>query len=142
VDVNEQDVRERVQHYLTKHFRVGLERGGILSIDLESTRGFVSVHARDDRVVVKVEAVVAFDVPDSQEMLTHVARASGEYLFGHLALHADDDKPGHNTVLFSHALLGNYLDEEELVNAVIAVVLTANEIDDDFVSRFGGGTFH
>lgn len=136
------DVRDRVQHYLTKHFRVGLERGGGFSIDHESTRGFIFVRGKDERVIVSVEAVVAFNVPESPQMLAHVARESDSYLFGHLAIREDRDEPGHYMALFVHALLGNYLDEDELINAVVAVVGTANQIDDDFVAQFGGETFH
>lgn len=138
----EDEVRDRVQHYLTKRFRVGLERGGAFSIDHESTRGFIFVRARDDRVIVTVEAVVAFSVPESPRMLEHVAKESDAYLFGHLAIREDQDKPGLYLAVYTHALLGNYLDEEELINAVIAVVGTANRIDDDFVARFGGELFH
>lgn len=140
--VNEQDIRAKVQHYLSKNFRVGLEPSGMFSVDLETTRGFVTVFSRDDRVIVKVEAVVAFNVPESDAMLIHVGRSSGEYLFGHLALHANPDAPGTYMVLFSHALLGNFIDEDELINAVVAIVGTANKIDDDFVAKFGGETFH
>ena len=34
--------------------------------------------------------------------------------------------------------LGDYLDEEELHNAVGAVVTTADRLDDELQSRFGG----
>ena len=138
----EDEVRERVQHYLTKHFRVGLERGGGFSIDHESTRGFISVRGKDDRVIVTVEAVVAFNVPESPQLLEHVAKESDSYLFGHLAIREDRDEPGRYLAVFTHALLGNYLDEDELINAVIAVVGTANQIDDELVAQFGGETFH
>ena len=136
------DVRDRVQHYLTKHFRVGLERGGGFSVDHESTRGFIFVRGMDERVIVSVEAVVAFNVPESAHMLAHVAKKTDSYLFGHLAIREDRDKPGVYLALFKHSLLGNYLDEDELINAVIAVVGTANRIDDEFVASFGGETFH
>jgi alpha-glucuronidase len=138
----EDDVRDRVQHYLTKHFRVGLEKGGGFSVDHESTRGFVFVHGQGDRVVVQVEAVVAFNVPESREMLEHVATQSDAYLFGHLAIRPSRNKEQVYMALFVHSLLGDYLDEEELMNAVVAVVGTANRIDNDFVARFGGETFH
>ena len=88
----EDEVRDRVQHYLTKHFRVGLERGGGFSIDHESTRGFISVRGKDDRVIVTVEAVVAFNVPESPQMLEHVAKESDSYLFGHLAIREDQGR--------------------------------------------------
>lgn len=90
----EAEVQERVQHFLTKHYRVGLERGGGFSVDLESTRGFIFVHQSGDRVIVTVEAVVAFNVPESTEMLEHVAKESDGYLFGHLAIREDKDSPG------------------------------------------------
>ncbi len=39
---------------------------------------------------------------------------------------------------WTHTLLGDYLDEEELHNAVGAVVTTADRLDDELQSRFGG----
>jgi hypothetical protein len=113
----------------------------MLSIDYKTTRGFVSVHTQRKRILVKVDAVVGFDVPDSSKMLEYVGRTSGEYLFGHLAVLPDPESAGKNMVLFTYTLLANELDEEELTNAVAAVVATAEKLDNGFVKDFGGRTF-
>ena len=46
------------------------------------------------------------------------------------------------TVTFSHNLLGDYLDAEELMYAVGGVASSADELDDELVAKFGGRTFH
>ena len=40
--------------------------------------------------------------------------------------------------MFSHTLLGDYLDPEELRSAIGAVATTGNDLDDEVQDRFGG----
>lgn len=142
--MTEDDVKAKVQHILAKNFDVGLWGDRGFYVDRGSTRCFVSVNARggdDSRVIVRVTSPVAFEVPGSPALFEHVALNSDSWLFGHLGLDPDADVPGTYSVLFVHRLLGNYLDEEELTGTVAAVAVTADEIDDDFVARFGGKRF-
>ena len=41
-------------------------------------------------------------------------------------------------VAFDHTLLADYLDPEELVQAVVAVAVTADDVDDTVHDKFGG----
>lgn len=143
--MTEDDVKAKVQHILTKNFSVGLWGDRGYWVDRGSTRCFISVRARggdDPRVIVRITSPVAFEVPASPAMFEHVALNSDSWLFGHLGLEADADVPGTYSVLFVHSLLGNYLDEDELAGAVAAVAVTADDMDDEFVAKFGGKRFH
>ena len=142
--MSETDVKAKVQHILAKNFQVGLWGDRGYYVDRGSTRCFISVSSRggdDERVIVKLTSPVAFEVPGSPALFEYIALNSDSWVFGHLGLDADDDVPGTYSVLFVHRLLGNYLDEEELSGAVAAVAVTADEIDDDVVAKFGGRRF-
>ena len=140
------DVKAKVHQYLAKNFEVGLSDDLGFHVDYGSTRVFVSVAARgeeaDPPIVVRVSAPVAFGVPETPEMLAYVARHTDSWLFGHLGMAADAEAPETHRVFFVHRLLGNYMEEEELVATVVAVLYTADRIDDDFVAQFGGRRFH
>lgn len=142
--MTEDEVKAKVQHILTKHFDVGLWGDRGYYVDRGSTRCFIAVASRggdDKRVIIRITAPVAFEVPGSPALYEHVARNSDSWLFGHLAIEPDDDVPGTFSALFVHRLLGGFIDEDELAGAVVAVAMTADEIDDEFVAKFGGRRF-
>jgi hypothetical protein len=43
---------------------------------------------------------------------------------------------------YSHSLLGDYLDEEELGRAVGGMLFVADNLDDELEKQFGGSRFH
>ena len=138
------DVKARVQDILSRNFEVGLWGDRGFFVNHGSTRCFISVSGRgpeDPRVIVHVTSPIAFETPGSPALFEHVALNTDSWLFGHLSLEPDDDVPGTYGVLFVHRLLGNTLDEDELTGVVAAVAVTADDIDDDFVARFGGRRF-
>lgn len=128
----------KVQKYLTDAFNhVELDSGGGFGIRHESTRVFIRIRDFGDNAVVNVFAPVVLGAPRSDALAKEVA--TSHYIFGHLTIE-DDDEGGKN-VLFSHRLLGDFLDPEELEEAVRAIAITANDLDDDFAARFGGTVF-
>jgi hypothetical protein len=44
-------------------------------------------------------------------------------------------------ILLKYSILGDYLDPEELLNAVRAVILMANLLDEEITEEFGGTRF-
>jgi hypothetical protein len=108
----------------------------------DSARAFISCTSSDDSgfTVVNVEAPLLFDVPESGELFEFIALHADDYVFGHLSASRSDDRK--IVVVFSHALLGDYLDDEELVSVVTAVLGVGNELDDELQRRFGGSRFH
>ena len=72
-------------------------------------------------------------------MFEYVALHADDYIFGHLnAVRGDDGL----LICLSHALLGDYLDEDELVRAVGAMLATADRMDDELKTQFGGNKLY
>lgn len=135
------ETRRKVQHYLTKHGRVEIDEDGDFSFREGSTRVFIRVlDWGDNDTIVSVWAIVAGNVPATPALFEHVATTTDDYWLGHLSVDVQDDATA--LVIFSHRLLGNVLDEEELMHAAMAVATTADRLDDEIVGRFGGRTFH
>lgn len=107
----------------------------------ESARVFIScVKPEGQFGVVHIEAPLLFDVPESPELFEFIALHADDYVFGHLSASRSGD---HSLVIvFSHSLLGDYLDDDELIRAVTAVLGVGNELDDTLQRQFGGFRFH
>lgn len=134
-------VREKVQHFLTKHGRIEIDEDGDFSLRNQSARVFVRVvDWGDDETIVSVWAIAVVGATPSAELNEYIAYGTDGFIFGHLGLLKRDD--GKADILFSHRLLGDYLDEDELMNTVVAVASTTNGVDEELAARFGGQTFH
>ena len=135
------ETRDRVRYILTDLLgTVEVDRDGEFSFRHDSARIFVGVRPFDEGTVVEVRAYTNIGVPPSPELFEYVALNANAYVFGHLG--AFEDGEGEIVVIFSHRLLGDYLDPEELKVAVAAVASTADEVDDEIQERFGGRLFH
>jgi len=136
-------LRDRVQRYLTDAFgTVQVGQGGTFSLQAGSARVFVSCREwpDNDRRLVHLAAPVLQGCTASPELFEHIATRADDYLFGHLS--ADREQDGTINVWFTHTLLGDYLDPEELEYAVGGVGGTADQLDDELKARFGGRRFH
>lgn len=136
-------VKAKVQQLLVDRYNgVSLEKFGEFSLRHESARAFVRVFQpdADGEVFVKVVAPVLFGVTDGPDLWKHVAYHADDYFFGHLSLETDSD--GETSIFFTHLLLGDYLDAEELHWALGACLTTANNLDDELQAQFGGRRFH
>lgn len=134
--------RGKVQQYLTQNFNsVTVDKDGDFSLRNGSSRIFVRTWTRDevDWTVVNLEVPLLFDVKETPAVFEHVALHADDYIFGHLnAVRTDDGL----RICLSHGLLGDYLDEEELVRAVSSMLGIADDIDDELREQFGGHRFH
>lgn len=136
------ELRERVRQILTSELSgVVVDEAGDFSIQNESTAVFVRCEEQDfdngeSRTMINVLAPVVFGAPPSPQLFEYLALESNQYLFGHLVGLRNDD--GSISVFLEYRLLGDYLDAEELLNAVWAIALSANDLDDEVKSRFGG----
>jgi len=94
----------------------------------------------EDLSLVLVSVPLLFGVPASPELFRHVALHADDWYFGHLS--ATEQDGGQVKLWLSHALLGDYLDVEELKAAVAAVCRTADGLDDELKAKFGGVRYH
>lgn len=130
------EVKDRVQRMLVDLVgRVEVDSDGDFTFAFESTRVFVSVEEWiEDLSVVRVVSIPVWEVPGSPELFQFVATKS--FRFGSLFLFERED--GTFNVNFSHQLIGDTLDPEELNHAVKAVTFTADQLDDEIKGQFGG----
>jgi hypothetical protein len=134
--------RTKVQQYLTQNFsNVNIEADGNYSLRHGSTRIFVRIRTHDDGdwTWVTLEIPILLHVKETPEVFEYVALHSDDYIFGHLGAARTDEGL---IIWFSHALLGDYLDEEELGRAVAGMLSVADHMDNELQSQFGGDLFH
>ena len=145
-------VKDKVQRFAKEVFnQVLIDDDGDLVIPYESTRVFISVGQKDvsddvldfyneyqlSHISVEVWAPVIVDVKPSAALFEWVARDGQDYNYGGFrVLDYGDSK---NVQLqFRVALPGDTLDPGELKDALFAVALTADDMDDELKKRFGG----
>ena len=129
--------RAEVQRILIDMFeKIEITKDDEFTFPFGSTRIFVDVFdLGGGSSVVNVYAIATVDVPPSEDLFRFLALNADAALFGHLGA---ADREGVIDVLFSHRLLADSLDKEELERTVATVATTANEVDDVIVQRFGG----
>jgi hypothetical protein len=145
-------VKDKVQRYAKEVFnQVLLDDDGDIVIPYESTRVFISVSQKEvDKDVlefwnehqlshnfVEVWAPVIVDVKPSAELFEWVARDGQEYNYGGIRVINDGDSKIVQ-LIFRVSLPGDSLDPGELKDALFAVALTADELDEELKKRFGG----
>lgn len=130
------DVKARVQRILqSKDLLIEL-KGDDFWVPYGSTRCRIMVRPYGDgHAIVDVSALVVADVPVTTRLKEYLADKSSDFMFGNLELYKDGAK---GMIIFRHALLGDYLDEDELMFTVAAVAGTADDLDDEVRSTFGG----
>ena len=138
------ELKDKAQRYLAEVVPVEIDRDGDLVIRGESTAVFIRCAHLGDQSdeggpsVVRIFAPILQDVAPTPELFEFVATHSDDWIFGHLWVHLKD---GSATIQLAHRLLGDYLDAEEIRWATLAMLNTADKIDDELKSRFGGMRF-
>lgn len=136
-------VKERVRQILMqRHGEVTEDADGDFKRRTGSTTIFVSVRpwADYDQTIVEVWGFVGRNVPPSPDLFHFVATKTDTFMMGHLGV-ADNEDGTVNIGMF-HRLLGEDLDAEELMAALGGVSGSADELDDEITTRFGGVRFH
>lgn len=133
-------LKGKVQRMLTDEFgTIQVDKDGDFTLRHESARVFVRCLGWHDKTIVRVFSPFLHGIPASAELFKYAATES--WVFGHVSVN-EDPGSGELELSYSHTLLGDYLDAEELKTAVLAVIFTANEIDDELQAKYGGQRFH
>ena len=114
-------------------------------VSFTDTSTYLTIHVRewgtDDegqpRTVVVVTAPILWQVAPTPEVFEWVAREGGSRWFGHVEVH-ESGEDGLIDLIFSHTLLGDFLDQPELETAMWGLLTVANAWDDELQPRFGG----
>jgi hypothetical protein len=133
--------KQKVRETLAGSFDdVEFDDQGGASFRYGSAHVFVSVREFDeDSSVVVLESPVVRGAKVTPELYEFVATQAAEHEFGHLILRVEGDEA---TIVFTHTLLGDYLDDMELRVAAVAVAFTSDDLDDKLVAQFGGSLYH
>ena len=123
-----------MERILTNNFATQIGSQGEYFVRAESTGAIISCVDLEAAVLIHIRALVLSNVPITQELVLEVA--TSDFMFGNLRLEIGDDNLGR--LWMEHNLLGDFLDEQELVYATISVGSGADDIDDVWQQRFGG----
>ena len=139
-----EDVTNKVQRILTKNFNVRLGDLDDYYIDFGSSAVRVTIgepqlnlaNNQINAIWVCIQGIVLWDVPSSPELYEFVAKSKP---IGGLDLHLVDDGNNKDYLLgLQGNILGNFLDEQELVNVVNICGTSCDQWDDEFQYNFGG----
>ena len=139
-----EETAQKVQRILVGEFNdVRLTKGGGFSVPLGSSTAFVEptdwAPDKDGnaRSLVRIWAPLGRDVTPTPELYRWAATDGQHLWFGRVAVReGKDGAPA--LVVLDHTLLGDYIDPEEVVSAVYAVMSSADELDEVVRERFGG----
>lgn len=131
-------VKDRAEQILRAELGEGLQRwpDGRMSFVYEGTEVIVYVEPWEDQTVVTTWAELMAGVRPSPELFEYFAREVSDRTFGHVVTVPDDED--RLRLIFSHRILGDFLDPDELVAVAVVVALAAHEIRDELATRFGG----
>jgi hypothetical protein len=138
-----EETLQKVQRILAAEFSNVMLAGEGFAIERGSSRIGITVRefGKDPEgnpsSMVRISAIVAREVPATPELFRWAAVDGSQYWFGSVTVFESEDKQ-QCSVVFDHALLGDYLDPAELVSAVAMVGATADQIDDVVKEKFGG----
>jgi hypothetical protein len=145
-------VKDKVMRFAKELFaQVELGDDGGLVIPWNSTRVFVNTFEREvdpenedfwnenqlSRTAINVWAPTIFDVKPSNELYKWVATEGADYFYGHCKVMDYGDK-GNVQILFEVTIPGDTLDPGELKQALVAVAISADGLDDELKAKFGG----
>lgn len=136
-----QKTRDRVQNILTdKLGSVQIDRDGNIKLEYESTMISVTMTEEKQWTYVSFTSPIAIgsDTRKASEIYEWCNRMNIILDFGAVVHSLDPDRPENNYTVIKHTLLGNFLDPDELMSSLFAIIHAANDVDELFVSEFGG----
>jgi hypothetical protein len=134
------DVRNKVQRILTQHGRVELDRDGDFVLRQGSAVTFVSVRKGfgEDGTIVSFRCPLVNKVKLTPEVYKWVATEGQHYKLGGCQVVPSREHQDSGSIWFSYAIVGDDLDESELMAGTRATILTSNDLDNQLRDMFGG----
>jgi T3SS (YopN, CesT) and YbjN peptide-binding chaperone 1 len=86
---------------------------------------------------VEISAVVLRQVVPTARLFEYMVVNAGRFRFGRMEIQ-QSDVAGCVDIMYHHALLGDYLDQEEFNVAISIVGHAADELDNEMQAMFGG----
>ena len=129
------EVRAKVRRILQNKLGITRVEGEDFFVQHGSTGCRVTFHELSRVTLVNLSSPVLFEVPLTPALYEEVARRTGKFRFGSLCLREEEGK---GNLFFEGAVIGDTLDEDELMLPLLAIVTTADRLDDELRPRFGG----
>ena len=132
-------VQSKVQSILTTELgSVRVAADNEIKITYESTLVTVAVEDYgNNETIVVLTAIVTSETKETPALYKYLNDTNAGLRFGSLQY-----LPGKTSFLIlQYSILGDFLDPEELLNALRVVVLVADKLDDEIVGKFGGKRF-
>lgn len=125
--------------------RATLEDSGALSVGHGSARCFINVWSPrpdDENVaaIIQLSILLLSDITESPDVYQYIAFHADDYIFGHLSLGRDDF--GKVNIYMTHHFLGGAVTQEGFSRALLSMLSTATDLDDQLQAEFGGSVFH
>lgn len=86
----------------------------------------------DDKAVLQVYAPVVFGAEMTLDLALYLLHENDSMRFGAFSVGED------GTIFFNHNVVADSIDKEEFKATILAVLMGADEADDDIVARWGG----
>jgi hypothetical protein len=136
-------LRNRVHVILARHFgSIEITQDDEFVLKNESAYVFISVDYGfgSTGMIVKINCPILNRVPLSIDVYRWVSVEGRNFPLGGIALipHANGS---HGELWFGHSFSADELDEKELLGSVYPILVTANDLDDQLLMRFGGQLF-
>lgn len=107
--------------------------GAVFLIPKGSTFANVAVFPwGDNEAIVRTSAIVVKGASMTPELMKFLLTKNHGAIYGGFGIDDDGD------IWFTHTIYGSTLDKEELRHSVMAVLYTADKLDDEIISRWGG----
>lgn len=140
---NWEPLKNRIHVILGRHFgAIEVSRHGEFILKNESAHLFISVDHGfgSSGQIIKIVVPLLTRVPLSTDLYRWVAVEGRDFPLGGVSLvpHANGS---HGELWFGHNFSADDLDEKELLGSIYPILVTANELDDKLMSRFGGQLF-
>jgi hypothetical protein len=131
------EVQRKVHNILTSEIgSVTVDKDGAFRFPYQSTVVNVSVEEfGENETLVKLDGLIALDSQSSPAVYEWCNQQNVAIAFG-TVVHMQSEKT--NITMLKHAILGDFLDPAELFTALKGVVFLADDLDDKFISLFGG----
>jgi len=135
--------RNKVQRILTSKLnRVEIDSDGDFVVRYQSAVAFVRVREGfGDGTMVDVRCPMVTGVKITNELCRWIATEGQDFKIGGTYLMEERDDDEQCWIFFRYSLTGDDLDESELMNAVGAIVATAQKLDNELQDKFGGELF-
>jgi hypothetical protein len=134
-----EEVRNKVQRILSQNWNTRLGSDGEFMVDHGSTACRIHcVEGVNDSTWIILQAPILIDVPLSNGLYQYVATTGNSGIgFGTMHVNPNEDAST-GWLWYSHTLLGDFLDPEELNQGIMMVLARADRLDNELQPQFGG----